>query len=137
MNFQRSYIVAACITGFVAVANLISEFNLIPLGIVVILVLPFISPVTRHTRLRLLFSISLLFAGLAVCYVASIGIAFARADSLSDFEGPNGEGSPIAPVVGLAFFALLFLIPWVLAAMRGLKSLRRDKKTEQVEASDS
>jgi len=33
-------------------------------------------------------------------------------------EGPNGEGSPLAYIIGMVFFAVLFLCPWLLTALR-------------------
>jgi hypothetical protein len=50
---------------------------------------------------------------------------------LSDFEGPDGEGSPIAPVVGIFIVTILFVVPWTIVAIRSLKRLSSKRISAQ------
>lgn len=36
-------------------------------------------------------------------------------------EGPNGEGSPLANIIAMAFGAAVTLCPWLLTVLRGLR----------------
>lgn len=37
-------------------------------------------------------------------------------------EGPNGEGSLLAALMGMAFFTALFVMPWAITLVRGIVS---------------
>lgn len=45
-------------------------------------------------------------------------------EAQSSLEGPNGEGSPLAPILGVFFLSLIWVLPWVSSAMRGIRILR-------------
>ena len=114
-RFLKDYVFAALITG------LTTFLSVIP---VIILILPFIMHRKGEGRVKMAYAISLLFAGFATLGFIVGLVILGSANSLSDFEGANGEGVPIAPVIGMLFFALLYLIPWVLASMRGHKAVK-------------
>jgi len=121
-RFLRSYIGAALITG------LNTFFLVVP---VIILILPYVAARKGSERIRLAYYVSIVFGGFfALCFTLGL-TALASANSLSDFEGPKGEGSPIAIVFALSYLALLFVIPWTIAVMRGYQAFRDCKQTEQ------
>ena len=73
-----------------------------------------------------------IFSFYLIYQVVSMGIYVNSVESLSEFEGPNGEGSPIAPLVGIAFYSSIFLLPSLIASLRGLLIvLPKNKNTEQ------
>jgi hypothetical protein len=117
-HFLSTYVIATCVTG------LFTFFMIFP---VVVAVLPLVFCRDLSARVKYAYVVSLIFTGMATFGFAVLGIALATADSLSDFEGPNGEGAPIAPVLALAFFALL-LVPWTLASMRGHQAVMLRKQ---------
>lgn len=49
-------------------------------------------------------------------------------------EGPNGEGSPLAGIIAMALFAILFFCPWLLTTIRGRAAIRRESQAQQVAA---
>lgn len=121
-RFLRSYIGAALITG------LNTFFLVVP---VIILILPYVGTRKGYRRIRLAYFVSIVFGGFfALCFTLGV-TTLASVKSLSDFEGPNGAGSPIAPIFGLSYLTLLFVIPWTIAVMRGYQASRDCKQTEQ------
>ena len=70
----------------------------------------------QHRRLAIGISV-LLAAGFTTIQVF-FHIEFVRTKG---FEGPNGEGAPGAAIIGMVFFGVLFLCPWLLTALRGLR----------------
>ena len=65
-------------------------------------------------------SLSFFFLTAAYVYYGYIR-RLASMESLSEFEGPNGEGSPIGPLIGMFIETILFVIPWAVAAIRGIR----------------
>lgn len=65
---------------------------------------------------------------LSIIIAATLTVFFAGAciSNFNEFvqtrggEGPNGEGSPLANMIAMAFFALATLCPWLLTFLRGL-----------------
>ena len=49
-------------------------------------------------------------------------------------EGPNGEGSPLAGIIAMALFAILFFCPWLLTTIRGRTAIRRESQAQQAAA---
>ena len=110
--------IATCLTG------LFTFFMIFP---VVIAVLPLVLCRNLTSRVKYAYVVSLIFTVVTTFGFIVLGIALTTADSLSDLEGPNGGGAPIAPVLASAFFALL-LVPWTLASMRGYQAIRLQKQ---------
>ncbi len=102
-------------------------------GIVAALIaaVPFI-PVLRSGGLdqnrRLAIGISVLLAAGITTIQVFFHIEFVRTEG---FEGPNGEGAPGAAIIGMVFFGVLFLCPWLLTALRGLRLWKL--KTQEAE----
>lgn len=121
-RFLSIYVIATCVTG------LFTFFMIFP---VVVAVLPLVLCRDLSARVKYAYVVSLIFTSVATFGFAALGVALTTVNSLSDFEGPNGEGAPIAPVLALAFFALL-LVPWSLASMRGHQAVKlRKQEAEQ------
>jgi hypothetical protein len=121
-RFLRSYIGAALITG------LHTFFFVVP---VIILILPYVAARKGSERIKFAYYVSIVFGGFFALFFALGLIALASANSLSDFEGPKGEGSPIAIVFALSYLALLFVIPWTITVMRGHQASGDCKQIEQ------
>jgi hypothetical protein len=70
----------------------------------------------------LCITMTMIFLFISLWSVIWMGLAIQNAGSLSEFEGPNGEGSPIAPIIGMFFYCFMFTIPWVLTTIRFIRS---------------
>lgn len=123
MSFHKIYLLATIVTGMFAVISLLNGFNNYALLVLIFLGVPLILPLSIKSGDRFAFVISLIFTGLSTVFLISCCMMFSKAESLSDFEGPNGE-SPIAPVIGVFMFAIFFMIPWSIASIRGYKNLK-------------
>ncbi|NWK57640.1 hypothetical protein HW115_18630 [Verrucomicrobiaceae bacterium N1E253] len=122
------------ITILFAVGNLVSGFNIYACLVLLVLGVPPFLPLSVRSGDRLAFITSLVFAGLSIIILVSCMNMFAAAESLSDFEGPNGEGAPIAPIIAVFMFGLFFAIPWIIASLRGYKHIKQ--QAQQVVAPD-
>ena len=132
MNFRKSYLVATAITALFAVLALRDGFNIYALIVLVLLGLPLILPLSIRSKQWLAFIISLTFVVLSTLFLINCWVMFSEAESLSDFEGPNGEGAPIAPVIGVFMFGIFFMIPWSIASLRCYRHIK--EQAEQVGA---
>jgi len=76
--------------------------------------------------------------GISFLLTALIGITIGMASYeliIHGFiEGPNGEGSPIYGIIVLGFSGLLFLAPWLLSSIRGIRLWHTKEQAEQVVA---
>ena len=135
MHFRKIYLLASVVTALFAVLSLLSKFNIYALFILILLGFPLILPLSIKSGDRLALMISLVFTALSAIVLAGCGMMFSKAESLSDFEGPNGEGAPIAPVIGMFMFGVFFMIPWSLASIRGYKHIKKQQqnKSEQTD----
>ena len=119
MKILTSYKVAAAVTAL-PVAGGIVTYPAIALLLLCLLVAPFV--IRNHTWKRYAYfsSVSVFFLMAACAYVTFVRVLLSM-ESLSDFEGPHGEGSPIAPVIGMFMGTIWFVIPWTIAAIRSFK----------------
>ena len=78
-----------------------------------------------RSHLELAFGITVLFATAFLGLHAYFIFTVLHLNQLNALEGPKGEGSPLAPVVEIALFALVFGLPWLLALIRGASWWRR------------
>jgi len=125
MNFRKSYLLATVITALFAVIALLNEFNIYAVLVLILLGVPLILPLSVRSGDRLALAVSLIFTALCTVFLASCWVMFSKAESLSNFEEPNGEGSPIAPVIAVFMFAVFFMIPWSIASLRGYKHIKQ------------
>jgi hypothetical protein len=68
--------------------------------------------------IRITISIAVLLSAL---FGILIGMAAYDLLRYGPVEGPRGEGAPIYGVIVLVFSGLLFLAPWLLCAIRGIR----------------
>ena len=130
MNFRKSYLLATVITALFAVIALLNEFNIYAVLVLIFLGIPLILPLSVRSGDRLALAISLIFTALCTVFLVGCWIMFSKAESLSDFEGPIGEGSPIAPIIAVFMFAVFFMIPWSIASLRGYKHIKQQAEQD-------
>jgi len=77
---------------------------------------------------RVAVSISVLLAAGFTALLGFIFFEFVRTEGL---EGPKGEGSPVAVIIAMVFFAITVQCPWLLTALRGIRFWRSDMKNAE------
>ncbi len=106
-------------TTLVLVGAIASDMKIAFLPLLMLLI-PFLEGSVVWRSLSYYTSVLLCF-GLAMYINYSFLAMLSGVDSLSAFEGSNGEGSPIVPLIGMFFVTILFTIPWSIIFMRALK----------------
>jgi len=141
-SFKRSYIasssVLAALLVLSAIANLGGKQSSIVYSVVAVVVsaapfLPFILRQGLSSNLRVAACIACVFALAFGVILAVFAKEFVETGGA---EGPRGEGSPLAIVVAMTLFALIFFCPWLLTAIRGLQTWSQMKISEQAVPSD-
>jgi hypothetical protein len=91
------------------------SWSLVGLSLMVILPLvPWMTP--KRFRVRIGTSI----AGILSAVFAWVILRRFQQLYITGGEGPNGEGSPLAALMGMFFLAGFFLIPWGITLVRGI-----------------
>lgn len=127
MKIPTSYKVTALWTGWLLVmAALRGEYVLSPL--VLVLAAPFLVRSPRW-KVRAYGLSVLVFTGLAVGMFVTMLMVLAGMKDLSGFEGPNGEGAPIGPLIGMFMAAILFVIPWALVFSVSLRMMLNHRRS--------
>jgi hypothetical protein len=128
----KSYTVASCLTGVFLAPNLFikSDFyiKVIIVSVILSLLSPLITKLSYKTRRRMVYSISIFYTLLIGGIIGVISFNLLQADSLSDFEGSNGEGAPIAIIIGLVMVTMLFFLPWLICSIRLLKGTAKSEQ---------
>lgn len=120
-RFWRSYIVAEVILLFAVFKNSSLTFSgsLALAGIVALVILTLV-PLVPTSRSRIQRRIGTVVSGL-LCGIITISLYQVSEEvKITGGEGPNGEGSLMAALMGMAFFTLLFMIPWAITLVRGI-----------------
>ena len=135
--FRRSYIASLVILAGITVLATIASLSeglagIIPglgfLALSTAAMIPILLKGGIGEHLKLAFTIA---TGLAMIFGVVVCLVFIEFVSTRGGEGPNGEGSPLAVIIALAFFALVFFCPWLLTALRGFTSLRQKSHAQQ------
>ena len=119
MKILTSYKIAAAVTAL-PVAGGILTYPAITMPLLCLLFAPFIIRNDAWMQYAYFASVSVFFLIAAYAYFTFIRVLLSI-ESLSDFEGPNGEGSPIAPLIGIFIGTIWFIIPWTITALRSFK----------------
>ena len=130
MKIPTSYKIVAVITA-IPVARASVTYPAIALPLLCLLLAPFIIRNSNWMQYAYFTSVSVFFLISAYVYFTFVHVLLSI-ESLSDFEGPNGEGSPIAPLIGMFMGTILFIIPWTVVAMRSYKLFTAKEIAEQV-----
>ena len=128
--FRRSYIASLVILGGISVLATIASLSeglaaIIPglgfLALSTAAVIPILlkGGIAEHPKLAFAMA-----TGLAMIFGGAVCLVFIEFLVTRGGEGPNGEGSPMAVIIAMVFFALVFFCPWLLTALRGFASLR-------------
>lgn len=120
-RFWRSYLVAEVILLFAVfkIPSLTSSGSMALAGIVAFVMLTLVPLVpTGRSRIqrRIGTVISGLLSGIFVVFLFQVS----EDVKTTGGEGPNGEGSLMAALMGMAFFTALFVIPWAITLVRGI-----------------
>lgn len=129
MKILTSYKIAAAVT-VLPVAGRIVMYPAIALPLLCLLFAPFVIRNNTWKQYAYFVSVSVFFLIAAYTYFTFVRVLLS-VECLSDFEGPNGEGSPIAPVIGMFMGTIWFVIPWTIAAIRGFKLFTSKRIFEQ------
>lgn len=126
-HFKRHYILSVSILWGVVVLSGMSgvgskDFSISYLvGIVVIAAIPLV-PIFRNGGVDRNFKLSTCIASsLALGFLIFLGFGFLEFIRTKGSEGPDGSGSPLVIIIAMAFFAGLFVAPWLLTALRGIR----------------
>lgn len=94
------------------------EFLMVPVAIVLTAIarLPRWRAGGIASNRRLAIVISIGFTVLLVTGAILLFLEFLETQG----EGPKGEGSPLAFIIAMVMFALVYLCPWLLTALRGI-----------------
>jgi len=127
MKIRQSYILASGITGGLLAPNAFVDFGLLKaLLIICVIVLLCIPWFLRDKSPLMMLSVVLLssfFAGISIVVAGIYSHMLITADTLSDFEGSRGEGSPLAIIFEIGLFFLVFLLPWMIACIRSIRDI--------------
>lgn len=125
-RFKRYYIVSATLLSVLAALASIGGVGsgyygigmvIISLSIAALALFPVFWKGGILANPRLSIGMAALFAIASGCLVGS---AFMDFVTTGGGEGPNGEGSPLAGIIALAFTTAVGFCPWLLTILRGL-----------------
>ena len=119
MKIPTSYIIAAVLTAL-PLMGMISSKAGIAVPLLCLVLAPLVIKNSKWKRRVYFASLSVFILIAAFGYYSFIRVLMSI-KSLSDFEGPNGEGSPIAPLVGMFMATIWFVVPWTVASIRGFR----------------
>lgn len=134
--FKRYYIVSATILCVVAMLSVLSsigsrDFSLYAAIVVLVAAVPFI-PILRQGGVNRNRKLSTCISGsLALGFAILLGSGFLEFVRTAGGEGAGGEGSPLSVIIALTFFAALFVCPWLLTVLRGLRIWNHPPQVEQ------
>ena len=125
-KFRKHYIIAAIILiGVLTLSSIMGisngdtpiGYSALPIVIILIIITPILrrGGITANPRTAICISMSL--ATLFLISAITMFIEF----SITTGEGPKGEGAPLAFILAMVLFALVFLCPWLLIALRGIR----------------
>ena len=126
LNFKIYYIISATTLCVLVVGSFFASISVGKLDVVTavislavgsIALLPIFRAGGIPGNTRLATRLAVIFAIVTGCMIASGFIGFIETRG---GEGPNGEGSPLANMIALAFGAVFGFCPWLLTAFRGL-----------------
>ena len=128
-SFMKAYVFAGVITIPFAIQAfaVLDALAIMQLVAFVPIIMPFILKGGFAKNVKIASVISLLNLGVYYWYVFAMFQAMQQLDSL---EGPRGEGSPGAAILSGFAVGFLVLVPWGLAAFRGLTHFSATKETE-------
>lgn len=119
LTFKRYYITSATLLCVLAVGSFSTSVGsgVVMLAVGSIALLPIFKAGDILGDIRLATRLAVIFAIVTGCMIASGFIGFMETGG---GEGSNGEGSPLAHMIALAFSAAFGFCPWLLTALRGL-----------------
>jgi len=126
LPFKRFYIISATILSVLVTISVIGGIGsgelgigvaLFPLAVAATALFPIFWRGGILANPRLSISMAAIFA---IATGSFVGLAFLDFVLTGGGEGPNGEGSPLASMIALAFGAAVGFCPWLLTALRGL-----------------
>ena len=125
-QFKRYYTVSTMLLAAIVVLSVFSSLNAgnfwigYSIAAVLIAAVPFV-PIFRRGGIIGNPRLSIIIAGfLTITFGAMVGVGFLDFVQTKGGEGTRGEGSPGANMIAIAFFAAVFLCPWLLTTLRGL-----------------
>lgn len=120
-RFWRSYLVAEVILLFAAlkIPSLTSRGSLVLAGVLVFAILTLV-PLVPTGRSRIQRRIGTVISGLLSGIFTVFLFQVSEEVKTTGGEGPNGEGSLLAALMGMAFFTALFIVPWAITLLRGI-----------------
>lgn len=135
--FRRYYIISTTIVCVVVALSILSgigsgnfsvSYAAIP---TLVAAVPFV-PILRQGGVEGNRRLSICISGsLASAFAIFLGSIFLEFIGTKGGEGPNGEGSPLAIITAMTFFATLFVCPWLLTALRGMRLWNYRPQVEQ------
>ena len=137
-SFKRSYVASSSILAallvFIAISDLFRHQSLSVNSVVAIAIsaAPFLPFILRHgfaSNLKIAVYVACIFS---LAFGAILTAVFGEFVQTGGAQGPRGEGSPLAIIVAMTFFALLFFCPWLLTALRGLRSWEQTRISKAV-----
>lgn len=133
-RFRRAYLLSTSVfSGLVSLGLLRSwvfcePFNKasgIGLALACMPLIPILLKGGISSHKRLAWGISVLMVLLIGSILADMRLHFYETSG----EGPNGEGSPLAFIIAMVFFSILFFCPWLLTAIRGLAIFKENPRS--------
>jgi glucan phosphoethanolaminetransferase (alkaline phosphatase superfamily) len=132
MKVPSSYKISMFISSFLALGGFAQGFPIVSICVILVLISPVVLPFTDKTKAGLSVIVSVIFASVAAYIYFQCMSQLGSIESIAEFEGPNGEGSPIAPIIGYFMVTILFIIPWILTAYRCIRMvIAKDQLAEQ------
>ena len=117
----QQYKVASSLTGFFLVPNIFIGSNYIIKCIIIAVIgsffLPLIPRRAPNLGKKIAYALSLLYTTIFGAVITFMGYSLLKAKNLSEFEGPRGEGTPLAYIGALVILTLVFFTPWLLCSI--------------------
>jgi hypothetical protein len=135
--FRRSYIASLVILGGISVlasiaslaeglAGIVPGLGFSALALAAMIPILLKGGIGEHPKLAFAMA-----TGLAMIFGGAVCLGFIEFVATRGGEGPNGEGSPLAVIIAMAFFGLVFFCPWLLTALRGIAAIRQKSDAQQ------